>query len=81
MADYTSSYTGPEIDEGVGIALSHEDAYNSLVLMLGLSYSGYVVSEITHPEWKEVCVDSQDKILCGIKADGSYYVSSLYSNE
>lgn len=37
-------------------------------------------SSITNPEWKHVLVDSEDKILAGIRKDGTIYISEYIQN-
>ena len=78
MADYTSKHTGSTIDKGVDEALeSKQYIYESLVLSLGVQLGGYDTSTITHPEWERVCLDKDDRILAGIREDGSLYIAEL----
>lgn len=75
---YESNYTKEELDNGIGAALMHqEDAYNSLRLMLGLQYGGYTVSEVSNNMWAKAIVDSEDKVVAGIKADGTFWTADL----
>ena len=74
MATYTSSYTGAEVDRGIEIArgmVSH--------MRLMAHAFGQVDTETTvqNPEWTEVIVDADDRILAGIKVDGTIFIAEI----
>jgi len=75
---YTSNYTKDEIDEGVGLGLaSPKNIYDAICLMAGLQHGGYTVTETTNAEWAYVLTDSADKVLAGVRQDGSLFVAEL----
>ena len=75
---YTSKYTKDEIDEGVGLGLaSPKNIYDAVRLMTGLRYGGYTVTETTSVEWKYVLTDNADKVLAGVRQDGSLFIAEL----
>lgn len=78
MTIYTSNYTKGEIDEGVSLGLaSPKNIYDAIRLMAGLQYGGYTVTETTNAEWKYVLTDSADKVLAGVRQDGSLFMAEL----
>lgn len=78
MEIYESGYTKNEIDEGVGLGLaSPKNIYNAIRLMAGLQYGGYTVTETTNAEWKYVLTDLNDKVVAGVRQDGSLFISEL----
>lgn len=78
MGLYTSKFTKDEIDEGVGLGLaSPKNIYDAVRLMAGLQYSGYTVTETTNAEWKYVLTDLNDKVVAGVRQDGSLFIAEL----
>lgn len=59
--------------------LSPLDAISDIVYSK-LDASNVEYSSCTNPEWKHVLVDSEDKILAGIKKDGTIYISEYIQN-
>lgn len=75
---YESNYTKEELDAGIGAALLHqEDAYSAIRLLFGIGWGGYTVNEVSNVEWQKALLDSQDKVIAGIKADGSFWTAEL----
>lgn len=75
---YTSGYTKDKIDEGVGHGLaSPQNIYNAVRLMAGLQYGGYTTTETTNAEWASVLVDANNKVLAGVRQDGSLFIAEL----
>ena len=75
---YTSNYTKDEIDESIGLGLASPNIlYDAVRLMAGLQYGGYTVTETTNTEWAYVLVDSADKVLAGVRQNGSLFVAEL----
>lgn len=78
---YISNYTGSEIDSTLfhtqpQILSQAESIYKSVVLPLALQYD-YTISEIDSPEFKKVLLDQNNKVLAGIRLDGSVFVIEL----
>lgn len=73
---YTSKYTGEQIDNVLlnGGALG---TYDAIRLMAGLQYGGYTVTETTNAEWAYVLTDSANKVLAGVRQDGSLFIAEL----
>ena len=47
-----------------------------LSVALSLARMSGTLSEVTNPEWKWVILDSQDKVLMGIKQDNTWYLGA-----
>jgi hypothetical protein len=72
MDAYTSQFTSAQIDQGLNVALG------MIQIISLITQYGYDVSTIqNHPEWSYVVLDSSDKILAGIRVDGSAYMAIL----
>lgn len=81
MAIYTSNYTKNEIDEGVGLGLSSPlNIYKSIVAAIcASSIDGFTVTETTNAEWDYVLTDSEDRVIAGVRTDGSLFVADIDS--
>lgn len=77
MEIYISKFTAKEIDEAVEkyktLSLSKYELVKSSVLLV----SDYETSTVDNPEWSEVIVDADDKIIAGIKQDNSAYTFDM----
>lgn len=72
MDAYTSQFTSAQIDQGLNVSLG------MIQIISLITQYGYDVSTIQNqPEWKYVVLDSNDKILAGVKVDGSAYMADL----
>ena len=72
MDAYTSQFTSAQIDQGIGISLN---VIKLITLITSLGYD--VVTLQNHPEWSYVVTDSVDKVLAGVKVDGSVFMADL----
>lgn len=72
MDAYTSQFTSTQIDQGLGVSLG-------IIQIISLiTQYGYDVSTIAnHPEWVYVITDSEEKILAGVRIDGSVFIANL----
>jgi hypothetical protein len=72
MDAYTSQFTSSQIDQGLGVSLG-------IIKIISLiTQYGYDVSIIqNHPEWTYVVTDSEDKILAGVRFDGSVFMADF----
>lgn len=48
----------------------------SVLMFLITITNGTTVSMITNDEWKVVCTDSEDRVLFGVKQDGSWELNA-----
>lgn len=48
----------------------------SVLMFLITITNGATVSMITNDEWKVVCTDSEDRVLFGVKQDGSWELNA-----
>jgi hypothetical protein len=72
MDAYTSQFTSAQIDQGLNVGLG------MIQIISLITQYGYDVSTIqNHPEWKYVVLDSNDKVLAGIRVDGSAHMAIL----
>ena len=49
------------------------------IMMIALNY-GYDASTATNPEWKYIILDSEDRILAGVKVDNTVFVANILNN-
>ena len=56
---------------------SAEDAYSAIRLLFGIGWGGYTVNEVTNAEWQKALLDSENKVVAGIKTDGSFWTAEL----
>jgi len=56
---------------------SAEDAYACIRLLFGLGWGGYTVNEITNSQWQKALLDSENKVIAGIKTDGTFWTADL----
>lgn len=56
---------------------SAEDAYSAIRLLFGIGWGGYTVNEVSNAEWQKALLDSQNKVIAGIKADGTFWTADL----
>lgn len=56
---------------------SAEDAYACIRLLFGLGWGGYTVNEITNSQWQKALLDSENKVIAGIKTDGTFWTAEL----
>lgn len=72
MDAYTSQFTSVQIDQGIGVALG-------IIKVVSLiTQYGYDVSTIAnHPEWSYLITDNADKILAGVRFDGSVFIADF----
>jgi hypothetical protein len=56
---------------------SAEDAYSATRLLFGIGWGGYTVDTVSNAEWQKVLLDSQNRIIAGIKADGTFWTADL----
>lgn len=72
MDAYTSQFTSAQIDQGLGISLN---VIKLITLITSLGYD--IVTLQNQPEWTYVVTDSEDKILAGVRVDGSVFMADL----
>ena len=53
----------------------NKKVYDAVKCALGARYGGYDVTETTNALWELVLIDSEDKIVAGIRADKTLYLS------
>lgn len=77
MAIYTSKFTAKEIDEAVEkyktLSLSKYEVVKKSILLI----SDYTTSSVDNPEWSEVIVDANNKIIVGVRQDGSAVTDNI----
>lgn len=77
MDIYISKFTAKEIDEAVEkyktLSASKYDVVKSSVTLV----SDYETSTVDSPEWSDVIVDADNKIIAGIKQDNSTYFPEM----
>lgn len=56
---------------------SHTNVYDGIRLCMGIQKGGYTTTETTNAEWTYVLVDSADKVLAGVRQDGSLFIAEL----
>lgn len=49
------------------------------IMMVTFNY-GYDASTITSPEWKCVMLDSEDKVLAGVRVDNSVFIADILNS-
>lgn len=80
MAIYTSNYTQPQIDAGVGLGLeSGEAVFKAVALLFCVQYQ-YEVSSDSNPNYQKFIVDADGKIVAGLRNDGSVYIANIKSS-
>lgn len=72
MDAYTSQFTSAQIDQGLGISLN---VIKLITLITSLGYD--IVTLQNQPEWTYVVTDSEDKILAGVRVDGSVFMADF----
>ena len=72
--EYVSSYTGPQIDNAIALQGKIVQVMQITGLMIEF---GITSSEITNTEWSNLITDSQDKILAGVRRDGSILIADI----
>jgi hypothetical protein len=70
--EFISKFTSSQIDQGVDIALK---VIKLITLITSLGYD--IVTIQNHPEWSYVVTDSVDKVLAGVRVDGSVFIGEL----
>lgn len=72
--EYVSSYTGIQIDN----AITLQGKIVQVMQIIGLiAELGTTSSEVTNPEWSNLITDSQNKILSGVRHDGSIFIADI----
>ena len=72
--EYVSSYTGIQIDN----AITLQGKIVQVMQIIGLiAEYGTTSSEVTSTEWSNVITDSQDRILSGVRQDGSIFIADI----
>lgn len=72
--EYVSSYTGIQIDN----AITLQGKIVQVMQIIGLMAEyGTTSSEITNPEWSNVITDSQDRMLAGVRHNGSIFIADI----
>lgn len=74
-----SDTTDDLLDEVLGLYSEDDTLFSNmyrLSVCLSLARLSGTLSEITTPEWKWIVLDSQDKILMGIKQDNTWYLGA-----
>lgn len=78
MDIYTSTYTKEEIDNGVALGLASPQAiFDAVKLIMGLEHGGYTTSETTVSDFSQVLIDLENRIIAGIRSDGTLYLPTL----
>ena len=72
--EYVSSYTGIQIDNAITLQGKIVQVMQIIGLMAEL---GTTSSEVTNLEWSNLITDSQDKILAGVRRDGSIFIADI----
>lgn len=72
--EYVSSYTGIQIDN----AITLQGKIVQVMQIIGLiAEYGTTSSEVTNSEWSNLITDSQDRILSGVRQDGSIFIADI----
>lgn len=72
--EYVSSYTGIQIDN----AITLQGKIVQVMQIIGLiAEYGTTSSEVTNSEWSNLIIDSQDRILSGVRHDGSIFIADI----
>jgi len=74
MSEYISNYTGAQIDNAITVQGKIVQVMQLIALMTEL---GTTSSTTTNPEWKNLLLDSGDKILAGVRVDGTVFIADL----
>lgn len=72
--EYVSNYTGPQIDNAIALQGKIVQVMQITGLMIEF---GITSSEITNTEWSNLITDSQDRILSGVRRDGSIFIADI----
>ena len=69
--EYISKFTSYQVDQGIDISLK-------IIKLISLvTYNGYDATSIVNPEWDYLILDSQDRIIAGIKSNGSIFIGDI----
>ena len=72
--EYVSSYTGIQIDN----AITLQGKIVQVMQIIGLiAEYGTTSSEVTNSEWSNLITDSQNRILSGVRRDGSIFIADI----
>ena len=79
---YAGDDTDDLLDDVLDLYVQDDTLFNNiyrLSVILSLARMSGTLSEIQNPEWKWVVVDSEDKVLMGIKTDNTWYLGATTS--
>ena len=72
--EFISSYTGTQIDN----AITLQGKIVQVMQIIGLiAEYGTTHTTITSVEWLNCLTDSQDKVIAGVRVDGSVFISDI----
>lgn len=69
--EFISNFTSYQVDQGIDISLK------VIKLISLITFHGYDASNVDSLEWSYLILDSQDKIIAGIKLDGSIFIGDI----
>lgn len=72
---FISAFTGAAIDSSIGVLQKIVQIMQIVALMA--EDGVYATTTITNPEWKNLIVDYDNKILAGVKVDNTIFIADI----
>lgn len=72
---FISAFTGAAIDSSIGVLQKIVQIMQIVALMA--EDGVYATTTVTNPEWKNLIVDYDNKILAGVKVDNTIFIADI----